>query len=147
MGEAAHRLGLYPSLSRFNLKAVVLPHLLTPVLYIGPLYIMYLSSTLPLQSKWTFQHDVVEKFTSWEGLRNFSLVSEPRPPLADPFANVFGPGTDNGRTSLPCLRSLCDEAFRCIYEANGVRWATLVWSRCVPGHLQPSLPVITDTSS
>ncbi|KIO31424.1 hypothetical protein M407DRAFT_49208, partial [Tulasnella calospora MUT 4182] len=58
-----------------NILSVLRPHLLAPVLYAGPLYIMLLDSTLPFQRDWDFKRDVVEKFPSWQGLRNYSIVT------------------------------------------------------------------------
>lgn len=52
----------------------IYPHLVTPVLFLGPLYAKYLGSTLPFQKLWTFETNVVKKFGSWQGARNFLLV-------------------------------------------------------------------------
>lgn len=73
--EALDVLGLGLPSANLNIWGVLRPHLLAPLLYIGPLYMMLLESTLPFQSRWDFKSDVVEKFTSWQGLRNFSIVS------------------------------------------------------------------------
>ncbi|KAG6872377.1 hypothetical protein C0995_010191 [Termitomyces sp. Mi166 len=53
---------------------MILPHLVTPVLFIGPLFGMYLGGHLPFQSRFYFQNDVVDKFTSWIGLRNYTMA-------------------------------------------------------------------------
>ena len=60
-----------------GLRKQVLSHLLVLVLYLGPLYVMVISGTLPFQSKWNYTRDVKEKFTSWQGLRNYWLVRTP----------------------------------------------------------------------
>ncbi|KAG5642986.1 hypothetical protein DXG03_001802 [Asterophora parasitica] len=49
------------------------PHLVTPVLFIGPLYAMFLRQELPLQAHWSFHEDVISKFLSWQGIRNYLL--------------------------------------------------------------------------
>ncbi|KAG8931396.1 hypothetical protein FRC03_005739 [Tulasnella sp. 419] len=69
--EATERLGLELSLP--SLKSF-LPHLLTPILYLGPLYVDYLGYQLPFQAKWSFSEDVISKFTSWQGLRNYIVA-------------------------------------------------------------------------
>lgn len=67
-------LGLGLPSAHFDIWGVLRPHLLAPLLYIGPLYMMLLESTLPFQRGRDFKSDVVEKFTSWQGLRNFSIA-------------------------------------------------------------------------
>ncbi|KAG6827525.1 hypothetical protein H0H92_011438 [Tricholoma furcatifolium] len=52
----------------------ILPHLITPILFTGPLFAMYLGQYLPFQARYSFQNDVVEKFTSWIGIRNYILA-------------------------------------------------------------------------
>ncbi|KAG6853111.1 hypothetical protein C0991_006801 [Blastosporella zonata] len=51
----------------------ILPYLVTPVLFIGPLFAMYLSRHLPFQARYSLQVDVVKKFTSWVGIRNYIM--------------------------------------------------------------------------
>ncbi|KAG5728088.1 CAAX prenyl protease 2 [Termitomyces sp. T112] len=53
---------------------MILPHLVTPVLFTGPLFGMYLGGHLPFQSRFYFQNDVVNKFTSWVGIRNYIMA-------------------------------------------------------------------------
>ncbi|KIO31420.1 hypothetical protein M407DRAFT_19565 [Tulasnella calospora MUT 4182] len=72
--EALSVLGLSLPSVNLNLWSILRPHLLAPVLYVGPLYIMLLDTTLPFQRDWDFKRDVVEKFTSWQGLRNYSIA-------------------------------------------------------------------------
>ncbi|QRV98099.1 CAAX prenyl protease 2 [Ceratobasidium sp. AG-Ba] len=47
------------------------PLLLTPLLYLGPLYSAWLDQAYPFMDDWSFQRDVVRKFGSWTGVRNF----------------------------------------------------------------------------
>lgn len=54
-------------------KHIFAPLLLTLSLFLGPLYVSYLDRTLPFQSRFSFQHDVVSKFTSLTGLRNYTV--------------------------------------------------------------------------
>jgi len=49
----------------------IYPYLVTPILFIGPLYARYLAETLPFQTKWSIKYDLIYTFTSWQGLRNF----------------------------------------------------------------------------
>ncbi|KDQ12107.1 hypothetical protein BOTBODRAFT_134995 [Botryobasidium botryosum FD-172 SS1] len=64
-------LGLLPS--NLSLRTI-LPHLIAPLLYTGPLYSHFLSSYLPFQRNWSFQRDVKELIGSWQGLRNFIVA-------------------------------------------------------------------------
>jgi len=52
----------------------LLPHLLTPTLFLGPLFCAFLQGNLPFQYNWTFQEDVVEQFFSIMALRNYWIV-------------------------------------------------------------------------
>ncbi|SPO31734.1 related to CAAX prenyl protease 2 [Ustilago trichophora] len=52
---------------------ILSPLLLTSLLFLGPLYITYLSSELPFQRHFSFHRDVILKFTSLPGLRNFLI--------------------------------------------------------------------------
>jgi len=53
----------------------IYPYLVTPILFIGPLYTHYLSETLPFQRGWSIRHDLIPTFMSWQGIRNY--VSAP----------------------------------------------------------------------
>lgn len=57
---------------------LILPHLVTPILFTGPLFGMYLGEQLPFQSRFSSQNDVVNKFMSWIGIRNYTMVSPSR---------------------------------------------------------------------
>ncbi|KAF8650107.1 hypothetical protein AX16_005407 [Volvariella volvacea WC 439] len=66
---ALHRLGIYPhsfSLSRSSF----LPHLLVPILYLGPLYATSLSHELPFQARWTWRGALMH-LNDWQGVRNY----------------------------------------------------------------------------
>ncbi|KAG0701897.1 CAAX protease self-immunity-domain-containing protein [Suillus ampliporus] len=52
----------------------VLPLLITPLLYVGPLYVQFLEKTLPFQEDWNFQDDVLFRFLSIIGLRNYLVA-------------------------------------------------------------------------
>ncbi|KAF8223925.1 hypothetical protein L208DRAFT_1411187 [Tricholoma matsutake] len=47
------------------------PHLVTPVLFLGPLYASYLGGYLPFQKYWSFRNSIVSRFFSWQGARNY----------------------------------------------------------------------------
>lgn len=49
------------------------PLLLTPLLYLGPLYTAWLDQSLPFMNQWSFKRDVVRKFMSWTGVRNYFI--------------------------------------------------------------------------
>lgn len=49
------------------------PLLLTPLLYLGPLYSAWLDKSLPFMQDWSYERDVVAKFASWTGVRNFFM--------------------------------------------------------------------------
>lgn len=52
----------------------LLPYLLVPLLYTGPLYVHSIESALPLQRRWSFQEDMLSIFTTLQGLRNYIIV-------------------------------------------------------------------------
>ncbi|KAL0960486.1 hypothetical protein HGRIS_005527 [Hohenbuehelia grisea] len=52
----------------------IYPHLLAPILFIGPLYAHYLFESLPFQRKWNFQLNVVDQLFSWIGIRNYFMA-------------------------------------------------------------------------
>ncbi|KZV99988.1 hypothetical protein EXIGLDRAFT_604880 [Exidia glandulosa HHB12029] len=47
------------------------PHLLTPLLFAGPLYVSYLDGSLPFQHLWSWQRSVKPIISTWEGVRNY----------------------------------------------------------------------------
>jgi len=49
----------------------MLPYLVTPVLYLGPLYATFLDSKLPFQSRWSWDRNMVPVFKTWVGIRNY----------------------------------------------------------------------------
>lgn len=62
------RLGF--SLPKFTLDAL-LPHLITPLLFLGPLYALYLDFSSPFSTAGSFK----EVLLSWQGARNYVVVS------------------------------------------------------------------------
>lgn len=54
---------------------VLRPHFITPVLFFGPLYAMYLSQVLPGQIYWSWELHVRRDLFTWQGIRNVILVS------------------------------------------------------------------------
>ncbi|TKY87018.1 hypothetical protein EX895_003695 [Sporisorium graminicola] len=70
----SNALPIQPSLPiylRLIATHIVSPLLLTALLFLGPLYTAFLDSTLPFQRHFSYKRDVVDKFTSLAGLRNF----------------------------------------------------------------------------
>ncbi|KAI0754126.1 hypothetical protein C8Q80DRAFT_1093736 [Daedaleopsis nitida] len=49
---------------------IILPCLIAPVLFLGPLYADYLCQVMPFQRLWSFRNSVLPVFTTWIGLRN-----------------------------------------------------------------------------
>lgn len=52
----------------------VVPCLITPVLFLGPLYGSWLAGTLPLQRNWSWRWNALPVFLTWLGLRNYIFV-------------------------------------------------------------------------
>ncbi|KAF4621778.1 hypothetical protein D9613_012095 [Agrocybe pediades] len=65
----ALRLGLHLSFSSSTID--VLPHLVVPFLFFGPLFASYLGGQLPGQRYWTWQRNVAERFFGIMGLRTY----------------------------------------------------------------------------
>ena len=66
-------------------------YLVTPALFMGPLYVRYLQGELPFKC-WTFK-DVRDTFFTWMGFRNFVVV---RPSVLDVLTSIqlfLRPGT------------------------------------------------------
>lgn len=51
----------------------ILPHLITPLLFLGPLYAQFVCETLPGQCNWSFQEDL-SFFFSIVAIRNYLVV-------------------------------------------------------------------------
>ena len=68
------RLGLTLNFSQKSDFHISLPCLVTPVLYLGPLYACYLAEALPFQRRWSFSRDFLSTFASWIGVRNYIVV-------------------------------------------------------------------------
>ncbi|KAI6123947.1 hypothetical protein EV401DRAFT_2056027 [Pisolithus croceorrhizus] len=66
---AGNELDVSPSLA-------CLPFLVTPVLYLGPLYSRFLVGTLPFQRNWTYQEDFVSVLFSVTGIRNYVVTHQ-----------------------------------------------------------------------
>ncbi|KAH9480072.1 CAAX prenyl protease 2 [Psilocybe cubensis] len=49
----------------------ILPHLITPLLFLGPLFAGFLSHELPGQRNWRWQSHIVGRFFSLHGIRNY----------------------------------------------------------------------------
>ncbi|KAG6375939.1 hypothetical protein JVT61DRAFT_2810 [Boletus reticuloceps] len=52
----------------------ILPHLITPMLFLGPLYAHFLRGTLPGQCNWSFQEDLLSFLFSVTGVRNYFVA-------------------------------------------------------------------------
>ncbi len=72
MDATMPRLGLAMHPTRLHLTS----HLITPLLFAGPLYAMYLSEALPFMSDWYYDIDVHGKFLTWQGVRNYIMASQ-----------------------------------------------------------------------
>ncbi|KAH9917138.1 uncharacterized protein BXZ73DRAFT_92399 [Epithele typhae] len=67
------RLGLTFTIAQDNPFAIILPCLVAPVLYFGPLYAEFLSEELPFQRNFSFATHIKPTFFSWVGLRNHAI--------------------------------------------------------------------------
>jgi prenyl protein peptidase len=71
--DTSRRLGLHFDMN--TRSWLIYPHLITPLLFLGPLYSRYLSESLPFQRRWFFRSEVLPIFFTWQGIRNYLLVS------------------------------------------------------------------------
>ncbi|KAH9836274.1 uncharacterized protein C8Q71DRAFT_907882 [Rhodofomes roseus] len=56
-----------------SLSELVFPCLVTPVLFLGPLYGYWLSGALPLQRNWSWKLSVIPLLTTWQSVRNYMV--------------------------------------------------------------------------
>ncbi|EJD01804.1 Abi-domain-containing protein, partial [Fomitiporia mediterranea MF3/22] len=49
-------------------------YFIVPALFLGPLYSTFLDGALPFQRNWDFKTDLVSRFTTWEGIRNYLMA-------------------------------------------------------------------------
>ncbi|EIM88052.1 uncharacterized protein STEHIDRAFT_55231 [Stereum hirsutum FP-91666 SS1] len=61
----------YPRLGFIWHPSLIWPCLITPALYLGPLYAQYLSKELPLMAHWSYREHIADTFFHWRGCRNF----------------------------------------------------------------------------
>lgn len=78
------------NLSRLGYRSI-LPNLLIPLLYCGPLTAQFLSSTLPLQRHWSYQENLRPIFTTWIGIRNHIVVSLSAILFSNAYLITLGP--------------------------------------------------------
>ncbi|KAI5119474.1 hypothetical protein M0805_007208 [Coniferiporia weirii] len=50
------------------------PYMIVPFLFLGPLYATFLGDSLPFQRDWSFEKDLVPRFSTWEGVRNYVMA-------------------------------------------------------------------------
>ena len=67
------RLGFLPSLDLSG----GLVHLVTPLLFLGPLFCSCLRQELPFQRNWMWETHISARYLSVHGLRNYWIVSKP----------------------------------------------------------------------
>ena len=75
----------------------LLPCLVTPLLFLGPLYAYWLSGRLPFQWRWGWRRSVFPLFTTWQGVRNYVMVCSLVPLCAAVGSNLLsmqGPITE-----------------------------------------------------
>ncbi|KAI0353885.1 Abi-domain-containing protein [Trametes cingulata] len=68
------RLGLTLDFTSASRLSILLPCLVTPALFLGPLYVAWLCETLPLQRRWSVRGDLLPIFTTWIGVRNYIVA-------------------------------------------------------------------------
>jgi len=73
--EGSFRIALDTTAARLGLTIFndhsFYPHLVTPILFLGPLYATYLYGKLPFQSQWSLRGNVFPVFCTWPGVRNY----------------------------------------------------------------------------
>jgi prenyl protein peptidase len=69
LAQTLDLLGLY------SIRAPVLSYVVTPMLYLGPLYALFLEGALPGQTGWTYAGSARPLFASWVAIRNYWMVS------------------------------------------------------------------------
>ncbi|EDR01791.1 uncharacterized protein LACBIDRAFT_332961 [Laccaria bicolor S238N-H82] len=52
----------------------ILPHLITPTLFLGPLFSGYLGGQLPFQRNWVWENHVTRRFCTLVGVRNYVVA-------------------------------------------------------------------------
>ncbi|KZT39280.1 Abi-domain-containing protein [Sistotremastrum suecicum HHB10207 ss-3] len=75
---------------------LITPHLLAPLLYLGPLYGLFLSRSLPLQERSSFQ-DYRATLSQWQGIRNYLAA-----PITEEIvfrSCILAVGISSGRSS------------------------------------------------
>ncbi|KAH9848746.1 hypothetical protein C2E23DRAFT_937423 [Lenzites betulinus] len=65
------RLGFTLDFSRQSSLWIILPCLVVPILYLGPLYVSWLCETLPAQRRWSVRTNFLPLFQTWVGVRNY----------------------------------------------------------------------------
>lgn len=86
-------------LSPYGLSSV-LTHVVTPLLFLGPLFCSYLRQELPFQRNWMWQTHVVARFLSIHGLRNYLIVSTLRFPYSMFLICFCYIGSNDGRNCV-----------------------------------------------
>jgi prenyl protein peptidase len=69
LAQTLDLLGLY------SIRAPLLSYVVTPMLYLGPLYALFLEGALPGQTGWTYAGSARPLFASWVAIRNYWMVS------------------------------------------------------------------------
>jgi len=66
---------LESTIARLGLSYVpLLACLITPLLYLGPLYYEFLVGGLPFQRRWSIKHSLLPIIATWQGWRNYILA-------------------------------------------------------------------------
>jgi prenyl protein peptidase len=81
LAQTLDLLGLY------SIRAPALSYFITPMLYLGPLYALFLEGALPGQTGWTYAGSARPLFASWVAIRNYWMVSCM---LVSPFPRMMG---------------------------------------------------------
>lgn len=92
------RLGFISSLppnTSLSLWEILRPHLVTPVLFLGPLYAVHLSRAFPGQTWWSWEMNVRRVLCTWQGIRNILVVRILSVTFINPLR--YKTGTCNGR--------------------------------------------------
>jgi hypothetical protein len=110
------------------------PHLVMPVLYLGPLYAVYLSRALPGQKWWSWEMNVRRGLLTWQATRNvFAVRLLPHTTLIHPgLRAAHATGSRDGGNRLQRLHAFHSPSRRRVQEQPPVFVPAHLWLWCAP---------------
>ena len=119
----------------FSFRGGDLPaYLVTPVLFLGPLYGLYLSRDLPFMAHWTFNEQVKGRL-NWIGIRNYIVVSASPPKPYELFNHACAlTGAHIRRGGLAFMFNLYLPPCRCLKYLHSFLHTCVIRIRCALSH-------------